>query len=81
MPAYSRSTTHSNSTHTSDQATNYQLEVSVVGKVVSEATRFVADDSLSVLKMHRVGHPIIINPVIASLQNNCTVLRIELQTL
>ena len=46
------------------------------------ATRFVADDSLTILKMHRKGLAITINnPVKSSLQNNCTVLGVEFETL
>ena len=48
---------------------------------IGVASRFIADDSLSILQMHHVGLEITIsNPVIFSLQNNCTVLAIELET-
>ncbi len=82
MPAYLHSPTHSHSTQTSDQATNDQLEVEVVGTFGEGGvgSRFVADDSLSFLEVHRVGLVIISNPIIFSLKNNCTVLAIELET-
>ncbi len=80
MPAYSCSTTHSHSIHASDQATNYQLEIQVQG-IIAVGYRFVADDSLSILKMHCVRFVITISkPVESSLQLNCTVLGVELQT-
>jgi hypothetical protein len=44
-------------------------------------SRFEADDSLSILEMHRVGLATISNPVISCLQNNCTVLGEELETI
>jgi hypothetical protein len=80
MPAYLRLTIHSHSTHTSDEATNNQLKFAVVGLVVQFGVTswFVADDSLSILKMHRVGLAITItNPVISSLENNCTIFTVE----
>ena len=42
--------------HTSDQTTNDELEVLVPGLLVvgEVGSRFVADDSLSIIKMHRV---------------------------
>ncbi len=43
-------------------------------------SRFVADDSLSVSKMHRADPGMIRNPS-SILQNNCTVLAIELETI
>ena len=79
MSANSRSTTHSHSSHASDQAPDYQLEVVVAGSR-GVASRFVADDSLSILKKHRVGFTTISNPVPSSLQNNCTVLGVENET-
>ncbi len=53
MIAYSRST----SSHASEKATDYQLEVAVYGiiEINGVSSRFVADDSLSILQMHRVG--------------------------
>ncbi len=59
--------------HTSLKTTNDQLEIEVKGKG-GVASRFVANDSLSILKMHRVGLITISNPVHSSLQNKCTVL-------
>ena len=51
MPANLRITTNSHSTHASDQTTNDQLEVEVYGTIgeFGVASRFVADDSLSIL--------------------------------
>ncbi len=50
--------------------------------VVWVASRFVADDSLSILKMHRVGLvKLIVNPFMSGLQNDCTILVVELKTL
>ena len=51
----------------------------MVGKYEA-ATRFVADDSLSILKIHSVGLVTIINPVHLSLQNKFAVLGVKLQT-
>ncbi len=46
------------------------------------ACRFVADDSLSILQMHRVGLVTTISdPVLSSLQNNCTVFGVEPETI
>ncbi len=65
----------------SDQTPDYQLEVVVHSSMHGVGSRFVAYDSLSVLKMHRVGLVIIIsNPVMSSLQHYCTVLGVELKT-
>ena len=68
---------------TSDQPTDDQLEVAVEANIGIDS-RFVADDSLSILEMHSVGlepnsivHEINSNPVISSLQNKCTVLGVE----
>ncbi len=41
---------------------NNQLEVEVVG-IVGDGSRFAADNSLSILKMHRVGIATIISPI------------------
>ena len=50
-------------------------------EAVGIGSRSVTDDSLSVRKMHRVGlAPIKSGPVPSSLQNNCTVLGVELET-
>ncbi len=43
-------------------------------------SRFVANDSLSILEMHRVGHVAFISPVKTCLQNNCFVLGVEFET-
>ncbi len=43
-------------------------------------SRFVAEDSFSIRKIHRVGLETFVNPVLSSLKHNCTVLAIELQT-
>ncbi len=77
------STTNSHSTHISDQATYNQLEVVVRGRIVKEwifEARFVADGSLSILDIHRVGLFTTNNPVVSSLEHNCAVLGVELQT-
>ncbi len=51
------------------------------GTIGGMASRFVADDSLAIRKMHRVGHAIATsNPVYSSLQNNCAVFVVELET-
>ncbi len=82
MSAYLRSTTYSHSTLTSNQATDYQLKVEVPGitGVDGVTHRFEADDSLSLFQIHCVGVVTISNPIILSLQHNCTVFRVELQT-
>ncbi len=83
MSAYSRLTTHSHSSHASDQAPDYQLEVKVPGMIgiVGVGARFVADDSLAIRKMHRVGLLTTISiPVPSSMLNNCTVLGVENET-
>jgi hypothetical protein len=82
MPAYFRSTTHSHSTHKSDQATYDQLEVEVPGTigVVGIASRFVADNLLSISQIHRVCLLTKEKPSPSSLHNNFTVLGVELQT-
>ncbi len=62
---------------------NDQLEVEVREKieVLGAASRFIADDSLSFSKMHRLGLVITNgNPVKSSLQNNCTISAIKLET-
>ena len=62
---------------TSDGATDNQLKVVVIG-IIGSASRFVTDDSLSVLEIHRVGLvSYISNPVKSSLQNNCAVLVVK----
>ena len=48
--------------------------------VVGAGSRFEAEDSLSILEMYRVGLLTSSNPVILSLQNNCTVLGEEFET-
>ncbi len=49
--------------------------------VAGVASRFEADDSLSILKLHRVAlHMTNSKPVKSSLQNDCTVLVVELDT-
>ena len=57
------------------------MEVAVDGMGGVGDSRFVADDSLSILKVHCVGLVTFSNPVISSLQNNCTVLVVELETI
>ena len=64
---------------TSDYPTDDQLEVLVYG-TPGAASRFVANDSLSILEIHRVGLETQGNPVLPSLQNNRTVLGEELET-
>ncbi len=62
---------------------DYQLEVAVDGTIefFEVVSRFVADDSLSTLKMHRVGPALTIrSPVESSLQNNCIVLGVKFLT-
>jgi hypothetical protein len=62
---------------------DYQLEIAVVGyiRVAEEFSRFEADDSLSILQIHRVGlAPILSKTIKSSLQNNCTVLGVEFQS-
>ncbi len=67
-----------NLTRSSLKTPDNQLKVVVKGKMTS---RFVADDSLSILEMHRVGLAITMsNPVHFSLEHNCTVLGVELET-
>ncbi len=64
----------------SDQTPDHQLEVVVVG-TSGVASGFVADDSLAISQNHCVGLAInSSNPVYASLQHNCPVLAVELQT-
>ncbi len=60
--------------------TDNKLKVIVVC-IGGVGSGFVADDPISILEIYRVGLPIIIisNPVIPSLQNNCTVLGVESQ--
>jgi hypothetical protein len=68
-------------TSTSDKTPDDQLKVAMDGIIRVHGSRFVADDSLSILKMYRVGIArATTNPVISSLQNNCTVLVEELET-
>ncbi len=53
--------------------------MSTIGVIGS---RFEADYSFSILKMHRVGLTrAISNPVVISLKNNCTVVGIDLETM
>ena len=53
-----------------------------MGTIGVVGSRFVADDSFSILKMHYVGLTrIISNPVVISLKNNCTVVGIDLETM
>ncbi len=49
-------------------------------RVVGVGSRFEADDSLSISKMHRVGLITISDPVPSSLELNCTVLGVEFET-
>ena len=58
------------------------MEVEVPGMVgvVRVASRIVADDSLSISKMHSVGLVTISNPVSTSVQNNYTVRSVEFET-
>ncbi len=63
----------------SDQTPDDELEVVVHGKS-GAACRLVADDSLAISQIHRVGLVTLSLPVIASLQHNCPVLGVELQT-
>ncbi len=58
-----------------------QLEIEVQGTIGVGDSRLVADDSLSILKMHRVGLATTSSPVKSSLKNNCTVLGLELETI
>lgn len=59
--------------------TDNKLKVIVVC-IGGVGSGFVADDPISILEIYRVGTPIIIsNPVIPSLQNNCTFLGVESQ--
>ncbi len=53
---------------------------SIVG-VVGVGCRSVPNDSLSILKMDRVGLVPIFNPIESSLQNDSVVLVVEFQTL
>jgi hypothetical protein len=48
--------------------------------VVGAASRFVAYDALSIFKMHRLDHAVMTNQVKSSLESNCTVLVVELET-
>ncbi len=81
MSAYLRLTTNFHSEDTSDQATNDQLDLYVFGIIERLASRFEADDSLSICQVYRVGlaKPTS-NPVHSSLQHNCTVFGVELET-
>ena len=67
----------------SDYTPDNQLKIIVKGTpwIAWVNSRFVADDSLSILQMHRVCTATTISsPVISSLQNKCTVLGVELKT-
>ena len=67
---------------TSLQTTDDQLEVVVLGTIGEDGSRFVADDSLSILETHSMGlAPIISSPVIPGLQNNFTIFCVEFETL
>ncbi len=58
-----------------------QLEVEVERRIGETGSRFVADDSLSIIQMHRVGLAYISCHLgLSSLQNNCTVLGVEYET-
>ena len=64
----------------SDQTRDHQLEVEVQGSS-GVASGFVANHSLAISQNHCVGLVITVsNPVKASLEHNCPVLAVELQT-
>ncbi len=63
---------------------DYKLEVPVVGMigVLGIGTRFVADNPLSILKIHSVGlaPKFTTHPVRLSLKNNCSILVEQLES-
>jgi hypothetical protein len=66
---------------TSLYSPDYQLEVAVHGIIGGAGSRLVANDSLSVLEEYCMGLVLLISsPVDTSLQDNCTVFGVELQT-
>ncbi len=68
---------------TSLYSCDYQLEVAVHGRIGVEGvgSRFEANDSLSIREVHCVGLVFTISkPVVSSLQDNCTVLGVKLET-